>query len=133
MKAKPVVFLVLTLLLAAGCYFLGVRDGMKRRSQMLDTQQQISTAQFCLINYLKIDNDLRNNDLLKAREDLGMLILIRTRDYEQNFGPPAQSDRFAEAFEMAQAIADQVQSSLVPLESAFKAVGPNTTVTVKEQ
>ena len=48
-----------------------------------------------------------------------MQVLALTRDYERRFGVPTGSNRFAQNFAEAKAIADRVEGQLVPLSSAF--------------
>jgi hypothetical protein len=133
MKGKDTLFLCALFLVAVTFYLLGVRNGYRHRTNMMDAQQQLSEAQFRLMMCVKIESLWENADLQRARSDLGMLILMQTREYEQRFGPPSKADRFAQSFDQARLIADQVEAGLVPLESIGKQFGSNVTIRVTEE
>jgi hypothetical protein len=109
MKEK-IVIIVLSLILAVVSYFLGYSNNTLRDFEMREAQGRLGLN-------LSIYNDMERGDFQKVKEHLGMVILGQTRIYEQQYGVPVGTNFFAQKFLAAQAIASQIESNLVPVNS----------------
>jgi hypothetical protein len=68
----------------------------------------------------------------KVKSLLSVEILGFTRDYERRFGVPSGSNSFVARFTEAKAIANQVETQLVPVESSLQsALGSNFDIKVE--
>jgi hypothetical protein len=56
-------------------------------------------------------------DIQKIQSTLGMVLLGEVRAYQYEFGDETGTNNFAKHYMDAKAIADQVQSTLVPINS----------------
>jgi len=71
----------------------------------------------------------------KVQSTLATQVLALTRHYEQTYGVPTGTNRFAQHFPEAKAVADQIERQMVPLSSVLTNV-PHTAdakVTVEKQ
>ena len=107
---KHIAIIVLSLALAVVSYLLGWSNVSLRDFEASEARGRLG------IN-LAIYKEMERGDFQRAKENFGMVILGQTRIYEQQYGVPTGTNSFAQKFAAAQAIASQVESNLVPLNS----------------
>ncbi len=107
---KNIVIIVLSLVLAVVSYLLGWSNVSLR-------DHEVREAQGRLVLTLGIYQELERGDFQRAKEYLGMVILGQTRLYEREFGVSSGTNVFAQKFVIAQGVATQIESILVPINS----------------
>jgi hypothetical protein len=109
------------------CYLVGFHAGTKQ-SPLTETRQGD------LLIALRTYQAAKHTNWTKVQGILGMQVLALTRDYEWRFGAPTGTNRFVHQFAEAKAVANRVESELVPLSSAFTnlPVSPDFKVTIEK-
>jgi hypothetical protein len=128
MRISHLIIAVIALMACVVCYLVGFRAGTK--------QSPLSEArQGDLVIALRTYQAAERTNWTKVQSTLGMQVLALTRDYERKFGVPTGTNRFVQYFAEAKAVADRVESQLVPLSSAFTnlPLAPNFKVTVGKE
>jgi len=107
---KDITIIVLALLWAASTYYLGYMTGARREVLRSD-------ARFLLSVHDAMYHSAEQGDVRKLQDNLGMVLLGEVRAYQFEFGDETGTNSFARRYQDAKAIADRVQSTLVPLSS----------------
>jgi hypothetical protein len=110
MKISHIVLIVCALAGFAVCYTVGFRAGAK-----LSPLQQHCEGDLLLA--VAMYQSAQATNWTKVKSTLGMEVLQWTRDYQKRFGVPTGTNVFARHFPEAQAIADTVERTLVPMSS----------------
>jgi len=110
--AKNITILVLALLLAASTFYLGYMAGARREVLRDDARFRISL-------YDSLYHSAEKGDVRKIQNNLGIVLLGEVRTYHDNFGDETGTNSFAERYGDAKAIADRVESTLVPVGSVI--------------
>ena len=132
MKAKDIIIILLLLAVAVLCYAVGYRTGAQRTDQRKE-------AEFRLIMDKAMYEALSRGDLRKVHSSFSMFLLGDVRDYERRFGAPSGTNRLARDFAVAQVIAREIESQLVPISSIatnpaiVSKFGSNITITVEPE
>src|SRR5271155_1912753 len=104
---KNITIIILALLLAASTYSLGYMTGARREVLRGD-------ARFRIVVHDALYHSAEQGDVRKIQSTLGMVLLGEVRASQYEFGDETGTNSFAKHFEDAKAIADRVQSTLVP-------------------
>jgi hypothetical protein len=107
---KNITIMVLALFLAASTYYLGYMTGARRAVLQSDARFRISVHD-------ALYHSAEQGDLRKIHSTLGIVLLGEVRTYQYEFGDETGTNSFAKHYADAKAIADQVESTLVPLGS----------------
>lgn len=112
MRISHLIVAAVALLACVICYFVGFRAGTK--------QSPLSEArQGDLVIALRTYQAAERTNWTRVQSTLGIQVLALTRDYERRFGVPTGTNRFVQYFAEAKAVADRVESQLMPLSSVF--------------
>jgi hypothetical protein len=128
MRISYLIIAAIALVACVICYLVGFRAGTKQSPLSEGRQGDLVIA-------LRTYQAAERTNWTKVQSTLGMQVLALTRDYERRFGVPTGTNRFVQYFAEAKAVADRVESQLVPLSSAFTnlPLTPNFKVGVKEE
>jgi hypothetical protein len=107
---RNMVIIVLALALAVASYMLGWSNVSLRDHEAREAQGKLALS-------LGIYQEMERGDFQRAKGDMGIVVLSQTRYYEYEFGVPTGTNFFVKKFSTAQAIASQVESTLVPISS----------------
>jgi hypothetical protein len=107
-------FLILAALVScAFFYFIGFQVGIKKSPLIKQQQADLTLA-------LRLYQTAQATNWAKVQAALGIQVLALTRHYENQFGIPTGTNRFARIFHEAQIAASQEESILVPASSILK-------------
>jgi hypothetical protein len=107
---RNMVIIVLALALAVASYMLGWSNVSLRDHEAREAQGRLALS-------LRIYQEMERGDFQRAKGDMGIVVLGQTRYYEYEFGVPTGTNFFVQKFATAQAIASQIESTLVPISS----------------
>src|ERR1700679_577406 len=107
---RNMVIIVLALALAVASYMLGWSNVSLRDHEAREAQGRLALS-------LGIYQEMERGDFQRAKGDMGIVVLGQTRYYEYEFGVPTGTNFFVQKFATAQAIASQIESTLVPISS----------------
>lgn len=93
-----------------------------------DWDRERSEAQARVMLDLSIYQLLQQGNVSRAQGQVSMRLLGETRDYQHLFGVPSGTDVFALRFAQANSLANQIESTLVPVSSIGTNLGSNVTV-----
>jgi hypothetical protein len=125
---KNITIIVLSLLLAASTYYLGYMAGARREVLRSD-------ARFRIAVHDGLYHSAEQGDLRKIQSTLGMVLLGEVRAYQYEFGDETGTNSFAKRYTDAKAIADRVESTLVPISSILTNFPhtPDAKVTIEKE
>jgi len=125
---RNIVIIVLALALAVASYMLGWSNVSLRDHEAREAQGRVALS-------LAIYQEMERGDFERAKGHMGMVVLGETRHYEYEFGVPTGTNFFVQKFATAQAIASQIESTLVPLSSILTNVPhtPDAKITIEKQ
>jgi hypothetical protein len=107
---RNIVIIVLALAVAVASYMLGWSNVSLRDHEAREAQGRLALS-------LGIYQEMERGDFQRAKGDMGVVVLGQTRYYEYEFGVPTGTNFFVQKFATAQAIASQIESTLVPISS----------------
>ena len=121
-------FLIFLSILLAGVagYVAGFKTGPERERQRSEMRFRVSVG-------LRLLHSLETGDTNKALGDVRFVLWGDTLKYERIFGAPASSDSFAPRFDKAKAATAQVESTLVPVAPALKALIGTNDITIENK
>ena len=128
MKAKNAIIAALILVVA----FLSYRVRVHRAERRDEIEFRL------LVDKAMYEASQRGN-LQKVKDSTSILLLGDVRDYERRFGVPSGTNRFARDFATAQAMAQSIESELVPVSSIatnsaiVSKFGSNVAITVEPE
>jgi hypothetical protein len=122
---KNITIIVLALLLAASTYHLGYMTAARREVLRDDARFRISVHD-------ALYHSAEQSDVRKIQSTLGIVLLGEVRAYQYEFGDETATNSFAKRYSDAKAIADRVESTLVPLNSITNSL-PGMKVTIQKE
>jgi hypothetical protein len=125
---KNITIIAFVMLLASATYYLGYLTGARREVRRGDAQFRVSV-------YDALYHSAKDGDLKKIQSTVNILLLGAVRDYQHEFGDVTGTNNFARRYADAKVIADQVESTLVPLNSItnFLPSGVKLQIEVRKQ
>src|SRR5579859_393050 len=112
MRRIPTITVAIAIIGCVICYCAGFNSGKKLSALKEEREGAINSA---LHAYWAAEA----TNWAKVHTFVDFTLLSATRDYEKLFGIPNGTNLFAGRFAEAKKAADQIERSLVPLESAF--------------
>lgn len=128
MRISHIILLLVALAGCVVCYFAGYRAGTKESPVRESREGDLLIA-------LRTYQSAERTNWTKVQSVLGMQVLALTRDYERRFSAPGGTSSFARYFAEARAVADRIESRLLPLGAVLSNVptASNVKVTVDRE
>ena len=122
---KNITVIILALLLAAVTYYLGYMTGAQRKALQSDARFRISAHD-------ALYHSAEDGDLQKIHSTVGILLLGAVRSYQSEFGDDTGTNSFAKRYSDAKAIADHLESTLVPISSITNHLPPGMKLQIEK-
>ena len=112
MRTSHIIVVTLAIIACCFCYWLGFRTGAKESPLKGDREGHLFMA-------LRMYQAMERTNYAKVQSTLAGQVFALTRDYERKYGIPIGTNRFAQTFAEAKAVANSFQKQLVPLGAAL--------------